>query len=683
MTESTNPRSASVEEARVEIRNLLGEMTKLATADTPPEDFYRGILDRTVAALAAPAGAIWIGDGSGELELVYQVGLHKTELASREEYQASHAQLLKRSLGQSEGLLVPPHSGSDAEGGNPTELLLVLAPLSNDEGPCGLIEILQRPGSGASTQRGYLRFLLQACEIASKYFQHQSTRRLQDQQTLWRSFEQFVSGIHRDLDVTETAYAIANEGKRVIGCERLSVVLRRAGKCRMAAVSGQEKFEPRSNAVKHLEGLAKLAIESAEPIWYLGTDEDLPPQIQEVLHAYVDESDAQMIGVVPLFRDATESLDDVPLKDRDPRQVKRATAPFGALIVEQFASPHVSPGRRDTVEVVSRHSGRAIGNALEHDELFLMPLWRTLGKSSVVVQARHLPKTLAVLGVLLVMLLVLCLVPADFELEAEGVLQPSARQPVFAATEGTVDELLVTHGQEVKAGELLLTLRNPDLEVALVDVVGRLAASREQANSFNRSLLQDAELASAERTRLSGQLAQVQQTIKSLTLQHELLMKKKEALRVVSPIDGQVVTWDLERNLMTRPVDRGQILLTVADLDSPWELELKMPDTKIGPVSHAAEKMKNLPVTYLVATDPRATYPGTLQSIHASAEVRGDAGNTVLLRVALDRKIFPPSEELRPGASVTAKVNCGKRKLGYVWFYSAISFVQRKILFRL
>ena len=70
---------------------------------------------------------------------------------------------------------------------------------------------------------------------------------------------------------------------------------------------------------------------------------------------------------------------------------------------------------------------------------------------------------------------------------------------------------------------------------------------------------------------------------------------------------------------------------------------------------------------------------GEITEIHRSAEVRGDEGNTVLIKVAIDKTELP---QLRPGATVTAKVYCGRRSLGYVLLHDVIAFVQSRILFR-
>jgi hypothetical protein len=84
-------------------------------------------------------------------------------------------------------------------------------------------------------------------------------------------------------------------------------------------------------------------------------------------------------------------------------------------------------------------------------------------------------------------------------------------------------------------------------------------------------------------------------------------------------------------------------------------------------------------VSYILATEPGTTRYGTVKEIETSAEVRGDEGVTVLIKVAINKEELP---DLRPGASVTAKINCGRRSLGYVILDDLISFIQTRIIFR-
>ena len=100
-------------------------------------------------------------------------------------------------------------------------------------------------------------------------------------------------------------------------------------------------------------------------------------------------------------------------------------------------------------------------------------------------------------------------------------------------------------------------------------------------------------------------------------------------------------------------------------------------------MGHVAAAQKALgeerEVSYILATEPGKTRYGTVKEIHRSAEVRGDEGSTVLIKVAINKEDLP---QLRPGSTVTAKVYCGRRPLGYVLLHDVIAFIQTRILFK-
>ena len=249
-----------------------------------------------------------------------------------------------------------------------------------------------------------------------------------------------------------------------------------------------------------------------------------------------------------------------------------------------------------------------------------------------------------------------------------------------------------------------------------------------------------------------------------------------------SPVAGQVITWDLYNRLNQRPVERGQLLLQIADPENEWQLELKVPDDRIGhviraqnalygtlrerlraalrddlrrklgekaavpqaggpsaesaglapaegpglgaapaapPLEPAPEKPvaaeaeagldqevetalaavpdeqlrerireltgedmeDRLKVEFSVFGDPGSKHYGWIREVGRYAEVRDEEGNTVLVKVDIDKADLKP-EHRRHGTTVTAKVACGRRALGYVLFHGAIAWFQ-KLWFRL
>ena len=167
----------------------------------------------------------------------------------------------------------------------------------------------------------------------------------------------------------------------------------------------------------------------------------------------------------------------------------------------------------------------------------------------------------------------------------------------------------------------------------------------------------------------------------SLDERYALLVAQKADLRVESPISGQVATWDVAGLLGNRPVERGQALLSVADTAGPWQLELLVPDRRIGHVKSAQQKLApQLDVTFMLATDPARSYQGRVKQVAMTSEVEPEIGAAVKVDVSIERSALA---EPRPGATVVARIHCGRRSLGYVWLHEVWEFIQSRILFRL
>src|SRR3989304_3257062 len=247
-----------IEQTKQQIRMLVNEISKLAKSDMAPEEFYGEFLPRVVSALAAVGGAVWVAEGQGRLALGYQINLQETRLRDNQEDQVRHGRLLHKVFLSGEGNLVPPRSGAadDEQGANPTDFLLVLAPLKAAEETVGVVEIFQRPDTRPATQKGYLRFLGEMGDRAGEFFKSHQLRHFTDRQVLWTQLEEFTRSVHASLHPRETAYTIANEGRRLIECDRVSVAIRKGRKCLVEAVSGQDLVDKRSTTVRLLGRLA-------------------------------------------------------------------------------------------------------------------------------------------------------------------------------------------------------------------------------------------------------------------------------------------------------------------------------------------------------------------------------------------------------------------------------------------
>jgi multidrug efflux pump subunit AcrA (membrane-fusion protein) len=787
-TDSSSLDPQLIEETKQQIRSLVSEIAQLSKADVAPEEFYGQFLTRVVSALAAIGGAVWTTNDEGRLALQHQINLQQTKLRDNEEGQAQHGRLLYKCLTTAEGMLVPPHSGAGEEGGeqvaNPTDFLLVLGPLKTDLEVVGVLEIIQRSEPGPTTQRGYLRFVLQMCELAGDFLKSHQLRHFSDRQVLWTQLEEFTRRVHTSLEPREAAYTIANEGRRLIECDRVSVAIRRGNKCKIEAISGQDVFDKRSNTVRLLGKLATAVVATGDPVWYAGDTRDMAPQVEDAIQEYIDESHSKNVAVLPLKRPQ-------PTAEEDPDSHREPEPPVGALIVEQIEDSRVPATMVQRVEVVCRHSSTALANAMEHQSLFLMPVWRMLGKSRWVLRARTLPKTLTIAGIVLVALLALIFWPINFNVHCKGKLEPVICNNVFARVDGIVDELFVEHGYDVKKDQLLARLRSTTLDMNKEDLEGKLRTTAEKISATDRELARRG-LSRSEQDRLEGDLRVLRKEEESLKTQLDLFQDKLEDLNVKSPITGTVLSWELRKRLERNPVQKGQILMEVANLEGPWWLELEMPEDRMGYIAQAQQELQNqlraklrrvleeklgevpdeqleaelakvpdkeltsrlrqelggqlyedlhsklaavhdqledeaqraqleyvlasssyeqmrtrledmlrpmprgplhdglrdllddgldsrLTVTFIPATDPHDEFQGKITDVDLNAEIHGDEGNAVRIKVEIDKKQLP---HLRRGVTINASVACGKRPIGYVWFHDILAFIHSRILFR-
>ena len=169
--------------------------------------------------------------------------------------------------------------------------------------------------------------------------------------------------------------------------------------------------------------------------------------------------------------------------------------------------------------------------------------------------------------------------------------------------------------------------------------------------------------------------------------------KSNRSWIITSPIDGKVVTWKVKELIENRPVRPGQRLIEIADSSSRWELEIYVPEAKMGHLVGYMQELRKedpeakLQVTFILATHSSIHLEGQIEQIDTSAEVQGESGNTVRMKVSFQQEdllklVDDPATELKVGADVKVKVQCGQRAVGYVLFSDLFEFIQSKIMFR-
>jgi multidrug resistance efflux pump len=258
---------------------------------------------------------------------------------------------------------------------------------------------------------------------------------------------------------------------------------------------------------------------------------------------------------------------------------------------------------------------------------------------------------------------------------------PAVQQNVFAPWDGEVVDVLVQGGHRVKAGDILVLMRNDELEAEWVKLNNTLAEKQKQIRTLNGRIFTLTKFEDRdERLRLQSELTEAE--VEAVDLQKELAVLKtqRERLTVRSPRDGLVATFQLDLKLRGRPVQKGEMLLEIMDDSGPWHVELDVPDSRLGHLleGQAAFGETPLDVEYILATRPEDSYNGSVKQINARTELSEEEGGVVPVLVQIDKSLLP-SDDVRIGAEVKAKINCGPKSLGYCLFGDVIEFAQKNL----
>lgn len=687
-----------------QLEGIVERLHEAAREGLTPREFYRRLLAETCNVVGAIGGAAWRVGSQEHLEVIVHV---THEDASAREASDRGRLALRRELAQraiSRG--VAEFAANDAANtsdatGDQTEWLVVpvldaATPADGARRSVGAIEFEFSSGCEAAVRRGLIDFSTTLAAVAADFHALAELRGLRATAVLHGRAVDLLRRVQQPRELAGAAFEVANEGRRLIGCDRLSVLLRRGGQWRLASVSGSTRIERQTEFARLSERLAESLANWGEPVGYpgpAGSADLLPPRLAAALEEHLDQSHARQLAGAPIAFGAPDQISE--LTDRVGAQ---GPQPAGSsfdfvLLAEGFDAAGAGDWQRQLVEI-GELCAPALARAAELDRF---PLRTVLGWSDRLAALQHprqRTRALLALAGALAIVASLAFIPATLTVEAPARLATAIQRDIFATASGAVAEVRVAQGDQVKQGDVLIVLADPELSLKLQQVRGEINATRQRlaAMAITRTDRTLRERGGDDRLPLSAEQRQLEEQLASLDAQRLLLEARRDALTLRSPIDGQVLTPDVQSLLTSRPVERGQSLLTIADASSGWQLLADVPQRDIGAVVEAQRERNDAPedggsgaeeanvvaASYRLSGDVDQSYPAHLLSVNAAAplETEGleDDAPPVQVRLAIDGE---PPAAARPGMAATVRIDCGRRSLGYVWLHDAWATVYR------
>ncbi len=702
-----DPNSEVIERERRRLSQRLEEVARMCEADINPPAFYGELLKRLLESMAAPAGAVWARTAQGNLQLQFQVNLKEVGVDRSEEARQSHEELLRLAVTKAQQIHLLPHSGAGqaqdgrAAPGNPTDFLLLMVPILLNDQVAGLIEVWQSPGRPMNAVPGFLQYMNLMAELGTRYQRNQMLGQMAGQQQVWTQLEDFSRKVHGSLNPIEVSYIIANEGRRLIECDRVSVAVRYGSRVSIDTVSGADVVEKRSNLVQLMRTLCDKVLNWGEKLVFIGTkDDSLPPQVLKALDEYLAESNSKLLVVQPL---------------RDEREKDKKKPARGAVLMECFEPPPEPQQLISRLDVVSRHATTALYNAVEHRRIPMRFVWMPLAKlqEGLGGKARAIALASAVGVTLLVSILVL--VPYPLKMEAKGDLVPEVRINVYSKTPGMIAGFTVAPGEVVGPGRELVQLQDVQTGNKLAEIWREGQNALSEAAHFDQqmsdpSTLPDKKVDAQHNARQQREIAANKlKEFNNLTKAWDIKRAGDFADGMVSvraPVfttedaakvgkqEWTVLNSNFHQELTGRNVQPNEPLLRLGAKSGPWEVELKIPQKHIGQVLEAftRENTDTLDVDFLLRSDPTRKFKGKLSRDKIAGEANpahddaGEAEPVVIAKVRIDGDDIDPDyrvprELLLSGTEVHAKVRCGNRPMGYSLFYGVWEFFYDKVVF--
>jgi hypothetical protein len=668
-----------VEEKRQQINQLIEEIARLSESPVTPPEFGQEFLQRILLALATNIGAIWLKTPQGNLQLNYQIGFPDLHLDDIEGAKASHDQILRAILEQGKPLSMPPKSGPGIMEGAPapanlTNHILMFTPIFIDRQVQGIVEIGLDPNRNPQAIRGFLQFMSDMSGYAATYYRNQQFKNVLGQQQVWTQLEAFARQIHSSLNLREATFVLVNETRRLLSVDRVSVASRLGGHTNVEAVSGADVVEKRSSLIQTMRALFDAVLKWNDKLIYSGErDESLPPKVLEALDKYLAESNSKLLVVLPL-RDERED------KERPCRS---------ALMIECFEPNLTAEALLSRLDVLVKHSAPAMYNVLEHHRVPFRWLLTPIANIRDSLRGKRGTWAAVITLAAAAVVAALVLIPYPLRLYAKGNLLPKDRV-VITAKMGGVATPMARHGDIVSRHQELVRVYSPEL----MEKIGNLRNELEMAKRMR-------DIASSNLSRPGVTPDQKEVLTSALIEARANIDKSQQALSIYlgmmsgnnyverSPIDGRVVTFDLTE-LHNKTVKPGDKLIEVAKVDGGWEVHLNIPEMHLGKIREALEKSEKgeLSVRLWISTEPNEYYEGTLRKEGLGGQVAHISENESVLqaRVEIGNDLRQKIEQLKGAGMpvevmVQAKVNCGNRAIGYVWFYQLWEFFFEHLVF--
>lgn len=693
--------SAVLQQTKTEIRTLAAEVAQLAEADLPLDEFFRGFMPRVCAAMGATGACAWeVGKpatrkenssshdsepAASEFDTKCQINLLASHSAPAELFDgpviegarpgSQHASVLDCIVAEGQPMLVPPGSVrlETDRPTNPLSEALIVIPVRIEARVDYLLEVVQRPSGGPTAQRGYLRFVAQMADLMSDFLRRSRLREIDVRRAELERLQAQLLRVARATTPQERLQVAALACADIAGGEQAFIVSIE-NRPRVISTSHSQSFDPRSEPVLACNKLVDLLQNDSANT----AGQWLPATERRQADA------AESLGDVQTAQSSDENDSAAETLEQNESEISFAAQTALDDLCDSLGGRYAlcaelnKSSQLVTVIVADERSLifesstlAAVGGLLSETQLSTRGrrfLRRMIGTSRSKKKS-HAIGIWAARAVAVALTVAVLFFPVTQKVTATAILQPVEKQAYHAPSAGTISAVLVEDGDPVLAGQPILQLSNPQLQSQLDELEGQRQLAEDSRREKKRRE-NDRELSDFEREQLASEIHRLEITSESCAQRIAILVEEYKRLTILARDPGRISAWDIENNLMHRPVQKGELLVSTYQPHTQWTLRIAVPQRRIGLVTEAGQTPRT---TFSLSSHPEQTLLATVRRVATRVNSDESGNQSVLVEADVDADTLPLKKD---GAVARAEIACGKVPL--IWLVTRDAIVAIK-----
>ncbi len=437
------------------------------------------------------------------------------------------------------------------------------------------------------------------------------------------------------LDLDRVLATIVNRADSIVESERCAILLAEGTTLQLRAVSGQVEVDRKDPRLRDLEEILSWAHMGGQGLYVSESEGEIEADREETREKFRRYFE----------RSGMKTFVAVPLKDEE--------GLLGMISLESSQPYFVSEEKLEIFTILVNQATVAIRNASLYHQIplinIMQPLagWRSRLKS--VPRWRLLRNAVVAVAICAG----LALVPWNMKVAGKLIVLPARNSSVATEVEGVVDGVYRHEGDRVKRGDLLATLIERDYRIRSEEARSRYEIAEREVAQHESGL----EQAAARQARIRRD---------ELREEYDLRRQELDKTRITSPVDGVVLTPRLEQKVGVF-LERGDVFCRIADMQDV-AVEVLVPETEIAEVAVGQR------VRLKIDSFPTRTFGGRVEIVGQKV-VEEEGGRFLIVRGRVDGGDLP----LKTGMLGRAKIEIGRRSVGYVIFRRPVRFLWRTL----